>query len=349
MNSVRHILAQTILSDGSLLHDEPQLVMDWPEDEQGIYGDPYHIRRDPQGGYVITTRKFWQRLDNNLEPQWDHWGVLVYSTWDPPFYNLDQVSTPVILSDRSVLQLCTNPEFNLSFLEQINFDGTRPLGTNWGPVAGDSTYRPAYPGPDFPSLDGNSAIVTYQSRLNNEPAGPVYRMLQRVSPDGENLWSDILIIGDDENFDDAIRPWCVLPVNEYNICYLIMRDSHGDRSFSAFKVNTEDGTIAGDTSVEEHSPPINTIPVTSRIVSAYPNPFNDTVHVNVEITQHKPYNLTVYNILGHEVSNHELNPNNAVSAVVPVTFGDHLSSGVYFIALHGPEGLCNIVKVGLVK
>ncbi|MCB2212901.1 T9SS type A sorting domain-containing protein [bacterium] len=336
--SDRHFYAVNILADGSFRYDERQLVLNWPENDiAGYYTKPYHLRRDPQGGYVITTAYWWQRISDDLVPQWADQGVRAYD-WDPPNYNLDEKSNPVILADRSILQLCTTQPYEQAYLEQVLEDGTRRFGTDWGPVAGDSTLDQFLPGPDFLAPDSESVICIYNGYLS-WPAG-FRTMIQRLTPDGTNLWSHIVQIGTNTI---TLRPtyWTVFYIDDYNICYFCVHAGAPDDEFKfyAFKLNVEDGTLAGVNSVSEPTDGDPSSPSAPALISnAYPNPFNSSVALTISVQAPGIYDLVVHNVLGQTIHREAVDIHAPGEFVQTLTLPEGSASGIYFLTLQLTDG-----------
>ncbi len=105
---------------------------------------------------------------------------------------------------------------------------------------------------------------------------------------------------------------------------------------------TDFGT-PGDTNsingIHNYTPPA-AIPETYKILSAFPNPFNNTVNINVLFPTLGEYKIVIYNTLGRQVA--------AIDGSVP-TYGQHsiywkgsnqgkeLASGVYYVRMENPE------------
>lgn len=331
----RHIYVERILANGTLLYGEWQLVMDWPEDELGQYTHPFHIKRDPQGGYVVTSSALWQRISDDLEPEWDMHGALPFN-WDPPPYGLQYKSTPVILSDRSVLCLATVYDLNSAYLGQVDLDGTRRNGDDWGPYAGDSTYHPALPGPDLPAPDRNSMISAFRARPIIDPYSEIPKLnMQRLSPTGENLWARLLKFGDGETYTPSVAERLAFYLDDESICYFMGGNAHNDNTFYSYKVYVADGSVAGDTtSVSEPGGDPPALPDSPALITnVYPNPFNNAFTVEVDVNEPGAYELKIQNILGQTVDRVHFECRQSGKLDQVLSLPDSSTSGIYFVSL----------------
>jgi hypothetical protein len=80
-------------------------------------------------------------------------------------------------------------------------------------------------------------------------------------------------------------------------------------------------------------PPLAALPVTPRLVSLYPNPFNPTTTVHFELPQAAAVTFTVHDVLGREVQSVTLDRQSAGAHSLALDLGRE-ASGVYFIGLH---------------
>lgn len=93
---------------------------------------------------------------------------------------------------------------------------------------------------------------------------------------------------------------------------------------------------------------ISTLPSHFELADPWPNPFNPTVNIKVEITSPAPLRLTVYNTLGQEVA---VLANSTVEAATH-TFsfdGRNLGSGVYLVEASVPGEKRQVKKIVLMR
>ncbi len=333
---VRHIYAQRILADGSTLYDDALLVMDKPLGNADVYGNWHdiYLRRDPQGGYVITTPIYWQRLSDDLVPQWAIEGVEVYNTWEPTWHYRGDQSSPVILADRTVQQLCLDSRHARPRFEQLLLDGTRRHGTDWGPAAGDSTVEQYSPGPDLLSPDGESVICYYKGAIGFEDYQEF--LVQRITPDGDNIWPQITVLGVD-SFSYGVQEYAGFYLDDESVAYVA--GSVDPARLFAFKVYIDDGSVAGDNDVAS-SPVTTSLPSDSPVLisNAYPNPFNSSVALTISVRDPGVYDLAVHNVLGQTIHSEAVDNRTAGEFVQTVTLPDGCASGIYFLTLQHRDG-----------
>lgn len=349
-NSNREIYVQRILANGSPLYPDPVLILDWPTPEQGGYYDPFFIVKDPQGGFVVTSLNHWQRLSGALQPQWDLQGVYAIN-WGE-FWR-ESTSNPVIMADRSVQQLVSGfllgyqDETKGPYLAQMSFEGEPGAVGELGPWAGDSLYGATGHGGlvfDLPAPDRQSVIYTFYTNNNGQGTLP-HCVFERINSSGENLWTHVPYLADGR-FRSPVN---VFYIDNDNICYVIPIWNNVRISY-AFKVNIHDGSIAGDTSVEEWDVNPSTLPAEPILISnSYPNPFNGSVTVELKVSLPGTYELILVNTLGQLVSQHALSYSTVGVKQFTFTAPDNSSSGVYFLALSQQSRLFGWRKVLLLQ
>ncbi|MBL0062301.1 MAG: T9SS type A sorting domain-containing protein [bacterium] len=82
-------------------------------------------------------------------------------------------------------------------------------------------------------------------------------------------------------------------------------------------------------------------------LSAYPNPFNATTTLQIEVPHSGTYEVVLYNITGREVAN--LFSGNILSHQTIRVNAEQFSSGVYFAQLRSPAGPLTTTKLLLLK
>ena len=103
--------------------------------------------------------------------------------------------------------------------------------------------------------------------------------------------------------------------------------------------------LLGYTSVEENSPGIS--PSSFNIISAYPNPFNASLKVEVYLQGIRETRLAIFNLLGEEIG--RLYQGNELSGRHTFTFNaGEYPSGIYFVSLQNGESF-QTRKVVLLK
>ncbi|MCB2213231.1 T9SS type A sorting domain-containing protein [bacterium] len=335
--AVRHIYIQHVLADGSLLYDEPQLVLDWPQDDINSYVRPYQILRDPQGGYVVTSERYWQRVSDDLTPQWDIRGVRVYDC--EPLFQLEKTADAVVLSDRSVLQIGFEQGEDEPRLEQLDFDGNRIAGNGWGPYAGDSTFYPTGPGPQLLSPDGQSLISMFRGSLDRQNFDDLIQLVQCISPSGDNLWPEIRTFGN-EVFNWYSSDWSMFYVDDEHLCYVMGDGFPQDyRVHFAFKGSAVDGSIIGVDSAVPDNPVSPARPDTPAFISnAYPNPFNSSIALTISVQAPGIYDLVVHNVLGQTIHREAVDIHAPGEFVQTLTLPEGSASGIYFLTLQLTDG-----------
>ncbi len=110
----------------------------------------------------------------------------------------------------------------------------------------------------------------------------------------------------------------------------------GVNNYIGFKALTLDDTLTTPDSITTEIEEIPEVPNTYSL-SAYPNPFNPTTTINIEMSNKADKNFTVeiYNILGQKVKSYEFNNNfNSVKQIVwngKNEYGEDVSSGTYIV------------------
>jgi len=90
------------------------------------------------------------------------------------------------------------------------------------------------------------------------------------------------------------------------------------------------------------------LPEEFAISSAYPNPFNPTVNIEVSLPISSQLDLSIYNIVGQEVAN--LNRSSMLAGKHTFIFnGSQLSSGIYFVHASIPGYMTQTRKIILMK
>ncbi|MBK8944637.1 MAG: T9SS type A sorting domain-containing protein [Ignavibacteriae bacterium] len=110
----------------------------------------------------------------------------------------------------------------------------------------------------------------------------------------------------------------------------------GVNNYIGFKALTLDDTLTVPDSISTSVEEIPEVPKTYTL-SAYPNPFNPTTTINIEMSNNADKNFTVeiYNILGQKVKSYEFTNNfNTVKQIVwngKNEYGEDVSSGTYIV------------------
>jgi hypothetical protein len=106
-----------------------------------------------------------------------------------------------------------------------------------------------------------------------------------------------------------------------------------------------DSSSATDININDES---DNIPSEFAIQSAYPNPFNPTLNVEIALPETADLKVKVFNVMGREVA--ELTNRQHQAGICNFTFdGSELSSGVYFVHASIPGQISQIQKVVLLK
>ncbi|MFZ1290911.1 MAG: T9SS type A sorting domain-containing protein [Melioribacteraceae bacterium] len=110
----------------------------------------------------------------------------------------------------------------------------------------------------------------------------------------------------------------------------------GVNNYIGFKALTLDDTLTTPDSISTEIKEIPEVPI-SYSLSAYPNPFNPTTTINIEMANKadKDFTVEIYNILGQKVKSYEFNNNfNSVKQIVwngKNEYGEDVSSGTYIV------------------
>ncbi|MDP8209049.1 MAG: T9SS type A sorting domain-containing protein [Candidatus Electryonea clarkiae] len=127
----------------------------------------------------------------------------------------------------------------------------------------------------------------------------------------------------------------------WNYCADRLTEQTG-QDFDVYAMRIHDGAVGVNR--EESS----AIPSEISISPAYPNPFNPNTTIRIGLPQSNELNLSVYNILGQQVSQLATGRYNAGYHNF-VFYADEFSSGIYFIRASVPGKLEEIRKVVLLK
>ncbi len=169
-----------------------------------------------------------------------------------------------------------------------------------------------------PTPDGNCVVVGY-TQLYDESLD-IY--LAKIDTAGNVMW-EYTYGGHFNEIGYALQR---LPDGMFAIAGQTTSYGAGAEDVWLLKVNPDNVTP-----VEE---PRQVIP-TSFVLSAYPNPFNNTARINISIDHPVPVKLNVYDISGRLVQT--LLDGNAVPPEMTVQFdGGQLPSGSYFLHLTSP-------------
>jgi len=321
--NVRHIYAQVIQADGSLLLPEPLLVMDYEIFPSSGYNDPIYLLYDGNSGFRITTSAFWQRLDSDLNPLWDLQGNRVYD-WEPLF-QVNSKSRSVVLSDQSTVQVVSDVAYHSQLrLERLVEDGSRPLGEDWGPIAGEELFYPA--NPTWNRAVPNDTTFLSFCRVLTPPDS--FLSVQRIGPNGTSLWSTFL---PEDSFHDVNPKASSCFLDDESVC-VATTNLPADSTY-AFKLFLDDGRLAnGENSVTESAPMTPTNSTLTRIDQIAPNPFNASTKVKLHISTPGTYELVLVNVLGQIVERRMLTLQ-AGSQTHELTVPDGQTSGIYFVQL----------------
>ncbi len=125
-------------------------------------------------------------------------------------------------------------------------------------------------------------------------------------------------------------------------------------SFNFYKTGAVDGIlnpedfVGIDALIASDSETVIELPTVYSVETAYPNPFNPTTTLAVNLPETAELTVTVYNITGQQVATLVNGQVNAGSHNY-VFNAEHLSSGLYFIQAQVPGQLNEIQKVTLMK
>jgi len=150
--------------------------------------------------------------------------------------------------------------------------------------------------------------------------GYYYEMQGKVwrwQPDMTPAWQDSIVVFDCTSCGST--RWTT--VEEGGLIGLLSTST----GYAFYHVNL-DGTLGPRTNVDEDGP---TVPGAFRIVKAFPNPFNSTLSISLDVPLHQEVTVSLYDLLGREVDvvyRGRLS-SQTISYVAPAA----LSSGVYFL------------------
>lgn len=150
--------------------------------------------------------------------------------------------------------------------------------------------------------------------------GYYYEMQGKVwrwQPDMTPAWQDSIVV-----FDCTSCGSTMWTTEEEGGLIGLLSTSTG---YAFYRVNP-DGTLGPRTNVDEDGP---TVPGAFRIVKAYPNPFNSTLSISLDIPLHQEVSLTLYDLLGREVD--VIHRGRLSAATISYTAPPEQSSGIYFL------------------
>ena len=338
--TVRHIYAQRILANGESLYQEPQLVMDYETYPTGGYVSPYYFLYDENGGFRITANAMWQSINGDLVPQWGSEGIFVFD-WEP-HYTRTYLSRSVVISDQSIIQVASSgggSEAELR-MERLLEDGSRPLGEEWGPIAGEELEIPSNLSRFNQPVPGDTTFISMcRARINEIP----FYNIQRVGPSGTAVWN-IYVPEDDEDFEVNINnPICFL--NDQSMCIEIY--DHTTEKIYAFKIDLADGYVHGSTNVVEQTSATQ-LPVSPiAIENISPNPFNSSTTIHFSVSVPGNYQLQVINILGQLVDSHKIQSVATDDLSYTYSPSAEQASGIFFIILRDEDAMHDSQKIVL--
>jgi hypothetical protein len=142
-------------------------------------------------------------------------------------------------------------------------------------------------------------------------------------------WTD----GTIENFGLVIQ---ALPYNKFTKCYSKEASSESVRPY--LEIDHEASSIEPRHTVGQ---------IRDYTLETYPNPFNSTTQIHLQIATGGHVKLAVYNLLGQEIA--ELHHGHIAAGSYSVKFNaDNLPSGIYFVRLQAPAGIVT-EKIVLMK
>jgi hypothetical protein len=180
---------------------------------------------------------------------------------------------------------------------------------------------------------GNSAYLEFYRRGRLEK--PTDSLLVEVSTDG-STWEFAA------GFSDIELPWTrtlvdLTPWVSHSVFLRLHFKS--DNAIGDLGLNLDGFRIRGGNDSASPEPPAN-VAYSYRITGAYPNPFNPATTITYEAARPGRIRLSIYNVLGEEVRQFNVNP----SAAGPqkliwdgTTNGGTAASGLYFVQMNAPD------------
>ncbi len=234
------------------------------------------------------------------------WGSFEYI---PEFYNdkysAEEADTLVIHSDR------TGIDFVLA---------KRDLNSAVGKVSGEIT-------------------INASSSLSKKSSGDLTGITLLVRKAGDTEWFSATMADDNGHFE--------LPIETYGTYELKATGVGYEDATVTFEVNEQTGlnpTIDVPlqvTGIEDHGESV--VIKTNRLYDAYPNPFNPSTTIRVDIAQRQEVTLAIYNVLGQRVKvlyQGVLQPGSyKFKWDATNESGETVASGLYFYQLRTPSGI----------
>ncbi len=195
--------------------------------------------------------------------------------------------------------------------------------------------------------DMNSAVgkvsgevtVNTNSSFNKKASSDLSGITLLVRKAGDTEWFSATMVDDNGSFE--------LPIETYGTYELKATGPGYKDATVTFEVNEQTGlnpTVEVPmqvTGIEDHGDAV--VIKTNRLYDAYPNPFNPSTTIRVDIAQRQEVTLAIYNVLGQRVKvlyKGVLDPGsykfrwNATD-----DHGNTVASGLYFYQLRSPNGI----------
>ncbi|MCB2211365.1 T9SS type A sorting domain-containing protein [bacterium] len=326
-------------ADGISLLDDPVMLFQ----TNFSFGGPFCLIRGMENDFYYNDvdSRYIVRLDSLMNPMW------VNNTpyhWDPPT-TVQFVSTPVVQTGNRFAQVINI--YWEAHMECFEDTGERPTGwgTEWGPLAGDSLDWAEFAGNNISLPDGDSFLSLVKDEIDG-PSEDHYWTVQRIDWDGNPYWDQPTYMTTSHLTDPGTSAFCLL-LDPESVC-VFMQNGDNQR-IHAFKVYLADGSVAGDTtSVAESTEPGRSSPRVATIESAYPNPFNRTVTLTLNLRQRGACQFIVQNILG-QVVDHRRQTFSAGTQEFAYTPPEDLSSGIYLLRLVHSGTTSDVKKIAYLR
>ncbi|MBZ0265246.1 T9SS type A sorting domain-containing protein [bacterium] len=315
-----------IMADGTLDNEEPVSILD----SIGTRFRQIVTHPNVEGAIYFTDLEYgrYQKINAGLGLPWGISGIESDQGGITP-------SRPKLCADGGMIAMYMSRQDHIAKCFRVKPDGS-PYYEEYIAEIDSLDIVLAHEFEIIPSLDGTEFTTVYLGHQNRGENFIHYQFIRTFHFDSlaVNQWSAQSV----EVLDQVVTRQS----GNLNIIGPSVRTTDGGAVFAAsfqfedrgnkmylYKINS-DGTVAGrETSVGDDTQPAAVKGF--RLRSAFPNPFNGTVTLRVDLAYPGNYEWTVYSLTGQEVASKSLTTHHAGLFEQTWTPGESHSSGVYLV------------------